>query len=144
VKTLAELRGGKKIKTSMNEQQARAQLTVWWVLWAAFLVGICMVYQTLSVGAPQQPLEPGGSFTWCAALAPLAISILVRWFVLPGIRVAQTALVFFMIGIAMAESTCFMGIFIFPSHKQELFVGSVLGIFQFLPYYARRYFAEPS
>ena len=103
-----------------------------------------MVYKTLSAGTPQQTVAPDGSLVWCAAFVPLGISILIRWFALPGIRVAQTALVLFCIGIALAESTCFMGIFIFPAHKQELFVGSVLGIIQFLPYYARRYVIEPS
>jgi hypothetical protein len=129
----------------MNQQQVRAQMTVWWVLWAAFQAGIVMVYHTLSSATPQPPQTGlGGSSAWFAAIVPLAISAMIRWLVLPGVRIAQTALVLFIVGIAMAESTSFLGLFIFPAHSQDLFVLSVLGIFQFVPFFARRYFPNDS
>jgi hypothetical protein len=100
-----------------------------------------MFYQTLSV-APGQPgqSESVDSPIWYAALAPLAISAIIRWLVLPRARSSQPALTLFIVGIAMAESACFMGLYVFPAHKHDLFLLSMLGIFQFIPYYARRYF----
>lgn len=116
-------------------------MMVWWILWAAFQSGIVILYHNLSTAATGQPQsESLSSSVWYAALVPAAISAVIRWLVLPRIRIAQTALVVFIIGIATAEMTCFLGLFIFPAHQQELFQVSLLGIFQFLPYYVRRYF----
>jgi len=62
-----------------------------------------------------------------------------RWVVLPRINTAQPAFTTAIVGIAFAEVCCFLGLFIFPAHKQELFVVSLIGIFQFVPTYARRF-----
>jgi cytochrome bd-type quinol oxidase subunit 2 len=128
----------------MNQQQMRAQMNVWWILWAAFQVGIFIMYQNLTKGAAQRPqahaIDSALDSYWLAALAPLAMSIIVRWLILPRVRIAQTALVFFIVGIAFAESVCFLGIFIFPAHKEQLLVCSLAGIFQFIPYYVGRYY----
>ena len=76
----------------------------------------------------------GGTRTVCDML-------IIRWVVLPRIGNAQAALALFMFGLAIAEATCFLGLFIFPAHKQELFALSVLGIVQFVPHFARRFYA---
>ena len=52
----------------------------------------------------------------------------------------NSAFPLFVMGIALAEMPCFLGIFLFPSHMQELFALSALGIFQFVPFFAGRYF----
>ncbi len=44
----------------------------------------------------------------------------------------------------MAEATSFLGLFIFPGHKQALCLLSALGIFQFIPFFAARYFTTQS
>jgi hypothetical protein len=120
--------------------QAKQQLLVWWVLWVAFLSGIFMIYHFLgSTAAPSAPASSNSS-TWLAGGVPFVISMIIRWGVLPRAWNAQTALALFVAGIAMAEMTCFLGLFLFPAHKQELFLVSVLGIFQFIPTFASRYF----
>jgi hypothetical protein len=122
--------------------QTKQQLIVWWVLWGAFQVGIFFIYNLLGgAGAPSRTVTDG-SPVWLAALAPLVLSAMVRWLVLPRVRQPRTALSLSIVGIAMAEATCLMGLFIFPAHKRELFFLSALGIFQFIPFYARRYFAQ--
>ncbi len=40
----------------------------------------------------------------------------------------------------MAEATWLLGSFIFPTHNQELFIWSSIGIFQFIPYFVPRFF----
>jgi hypothetical protein len=125
--------------------QAKQQLTVWWVLWATFQTGIFVFYHFLgSTGAGPQP-PTAESPVWLAAIAPVALSAIVRWLVLLRAQSAQTALLLFILGIAMAEATCFLGLLIFPAHKQELLMLSALGIFQFIPFFARRFFehADP-
>ena len=47
----------------------------------------------------------------------------------------------FVAGIAFAEASCFLGLFIFPAHQKELFILSALGILQFIPFFARRFYA---
>jgi hypothetical protein len=127
----------------MNKEQVKAQLIVWWVLWAAFLSGIFVYYCFLGGSAPPPPgAEGGNAFTWLGCLVPLSLSTVIRWFVLPRLQNAQTALTVFILGIAFSESACFMGLFVFPVHKQELFLWSALGIFQFMPYFAGRYFSR--
>jgi hypothetical protein len=126
----------------MNQQEAKAQMTVWWVLWAAFQVGIFIIFHSLNATIQQSQTQLVASSAWLAGLAPLTVSILIRWLVLPRIQNAQSALTLFVVGIATAESTCFLGLYIFPVHKQELFIASVLGIFQFIPYFAGRYFTQ--
>ena len=120
--------------------ESKQQLTVWWVLWAAFQAGIFVIYHFLGGSAAQPPSPSPDSPLWLAGLAPFVISTIIRWVVLPRARSAQVALPLFIVGIAMAEAVCFLGLFIFPAHRQELFALSVLGIFQFIPYFARRYF----
>ena len=118
----------------------RQQLIVWWVLWAAFQIGILIIYQVLG-SSPSTASSPGSdSQLWLAALAPVVLSTIVRWGALPRSTSAVAALPMFIVGIAMAESACFLGLFIFPQHKEELFVASALGIFQFIPFFARRFF----
>jgi hypothetical protein len=120
---------------------SKQQLVMWWALWAAFQSGIFMFYHFL--GRPPTELEnsSGMSLVWMAGLAPVAISSIIRWLVLPRVQRAQAALPLFVAGIAFAEAACFLGLFIFPTHQKELFILSALGIFQFVPYFARRFYA---
>ena len=119
--------------------QPRQQLIIWWVLWSAFMVGIGIIYFFLNptAGAPNPNASPT---SWLAATVPVVISVIIRCLVLPRAEDALTALPLFIVGIAMAESACFLGLFIFPEHKLELFVISVLGSFSSFHFSPGRYF----
>jgi hypothetical protein len=121
------------------------QLLVWWVLWAAFQVGIVFIYYFLGQSATQSQTNSDSS-AWLAGLVPLAVSAAIRWLVLPRMNTAQPAFVTAIMGIALAEVCCFLGLFIFPAHKLELFVTSFIGILQFIPIYAARFYrpSEPN
>jgi hypothetical protein len=121
--------------------QAKQPLIVWWILWAAFQIGIFFIYYFLRTPGEQAP-SGVQSAVWLAGAVPMALSAVVRWFVLPRVQSGQRAFPLFIVGIALAEATCFMGLFIFPAHKQELFMISAAGIFQFIPFYASRYVGE--
>ncbi len=126
----------------MQNSQAtppRQQLLVFWVLWAAFLAGVGVQYHFLHRTSPP-PADD--SKTWIAAAGPLLVSMILRWNVIPRIGSATTLLPIMIVGIALAESATFIGIFLFPAHQWELFLGSLLCLAQFAPVYAARLFAE--
>jgi hypothetical protein len=123
----------------MNSR-AKPQLIVWWVLWASFQFAVVLIYYFLGETGthPQQPTSD--SAAWLAGALPFALSAATRWAILPRIGDAQAALPVTIVGIALAEACCFFGLFIFPAHKQELFVISFFGILQFMPLFAARYY----
>jgi hypothetical protein len=119
---------------------SKQPLIVWWVIWAALQTGVFVIYFFLGGPATQpQPSSPVSSI-WLVGLAPFVLSTIIRWLVLPQIQNARTALPWFIVGMALAEATCILGIFVFPAQREVLFILGALGIFQFIPYFARRYF----
>jgi hypothetical protein len=120
----------------------KRQLVVWWFLWAALLSGIFTIYGFLGGSSGRSVPLPADSPLWLAGVAPFVASVIVRWVVLPRMPSAPKALPVFVVGMAIAESSCFLGLFLFPAHKLELFALSVVGILQFAPHFARRYFSS--
>ena len=116
------------------------QKLVMWVLWGAFLVGVCVQYHFLH---NTKPPAADVSKVWLAALAPVMISIVIRWNFLPRVTAPQPALVLMILGVALAESAMFIGMFVFPTHQFELFAAAFLGILQHAPVYAGQLFPPP-
>jgi hypothetical protein len=127
---------------STPQPKLNPKLLVWWVLWLAFMQGIFVIYFFLRPGAGKHPTDGPESSMFLLAIVPLAISAIVRWNILPRITSAARALPVFILGIALAEATCFLGLFIFPARHLELFVLSALGIFQYIPVFSARLIAQ--
>ena len=89
------------------------------------------------------PWREANNLPWFLAAVPVLISGILRWVVLPRITDAIKAFPIFVIGIAMAEATLFLGIFMFRSHHRDLLILSALGILQFIPFFARRFYSTP-
>ncbi len=117
------------------KDESKGQIVVFWVLWAALQSGVFVLYFVLGGTVPQASATD--SSLWQVALGPVFISTILRWYILPRARSFQVALPSFIAGLALAESACIMGLFVFPEHKQELFILGVLGMLQFIPFYAR-------
>lgn len=121
----------------MNDVAIR-QVKVWWAIWFSFQVGL-FFYYFLLVKPPEGPSRPSPTGSgWMVVLVPLALSAVCRWVLLPRAKNLQMAFVQFILGIAFAEAVCFFAIFLFPERLQVLFPLSVVGVFQFVPVYARR------
>jgi hypothetical protein len=121
----------------MNESPTpQQQRLVWWVLWAAFQVGIVVLFFVLRKPQASTPTVE----LWQVGFLPVLISGALRWTLLPMIKDGQKALAVFVIGIALAEMSCFLGLFIFRSHQFPLFIASLLGIFQYIPVFVGRYY----
>ncbi|MBA3849474.1 MAG: hypothetical protein C0502_05690 [Opitutus sp.] len=108
----------------------------WWILWFALLTGACILYLTLGRG----PMRPAAAnpFENLVGLVPLFVSIIVRWLVLPRYTDGRKAFVMFIVGCALAESCALLGVFLGGPYRDDVFVLGVLGIAQFVPFYARR------
>lgn len=122
---------------SGTKQQA---LQVWWIIWGALLTGIFMIHQFVPASASGPFPETTDQPVWLLATLPLAAASVIRWLVLPRATQAAAALPLFVVGMALAESTFMAGMFLFPAHKQELLILSALGIFQFVPLFAGKYY----
>jgi hypothetical protein len=114
----------------------KPQVMVWWALWAAFQTGIFLIYHFIRT--PGEP-PPDPSPVWLAGAVPFLLSVALRWLILPRVTNVQLALPVFVGGIALAEASCFLGLFIFPAHRAQLFYLSAVGIFQYIPTFASRF-----
>lgn len=125
----------------IDAQRIRAQLLVWWISWASILGGLVVIYIFLGRG-PVKPAAVSELPMNLSGVVPLFVSIVIRWLVLPRFTDIKLAFPMFVTGLVLAEACGILGIFLGGPYRDELFVLGVLGITQFVPFYARRYF-EP-
>lgn len=125
-----------------DAQRIKARLLVWWILWAGILVGLCLIYFFLGRTKPLPAPSSADLLVNLVGFVPLFVSIVIRWLVLPRYTDPGRALVLFIIGLALAESCGMMGIFLGGPYRDALFVLGVLGITQYAPFYAKKFF-EP-
>lgn len=112
-------------------------LSVWWILWAAVLVGLVIVYVALGRG-PVKPAPPADVLKNLAGIVPLFVSIVIRWLVLPRYTDLARALPIYLAGLALAEACGILGIFLGHQYRDDLFVLGVLGVAQYVPLFAKR------
>lgn len=119
-----------------NASQPPPAKIVLWIIWFAITVGLVMIY---SFAAPKAPAGGQGSNPLqYLPLLPLAISVFIRWVLLPRQKAIAAALPVFVIGLAMAEGCGIIGMFIVPQLKQTYLVLALLGLFQFVPFWANK------
>lgn len=122
-------------------QRVRGQLLVWWIIWGSLLAGLGLIY--VVSGPARGPAVPAENpLTDLSGLVPLFLSIIIRWLVLPRYTEAPKAFVMFVLGLALAEGCGLLGLFFGGPYRDDLFVLGLLGIGQFVPFYARRLY-EP-
>lgn len=112
-------------------------LAIWWILWAAILGGLILLYVFLGRG-PVKPSPDQDVLKNLVGLVPLFVSIVIRWLVLPRFDSLRRALPLYIVGLALAESSGVLGLFLGGAYRDDLFVLGVLGVTQFVPLFARR------
>ena len=124
-----------------NEPEFKQPVIMWWIIWAALFSGVFVIYFAVgSSGAGTQAASASpDSRMWMVCFAPFLISTAIRWLILPRAQNVQKAFSLFVVGLALAELPCILGVFEFPEHKMELFGLGVLGMLQFIPYFAASY-----
>ena len=70
---------------------------------------------------------------------PLFLSIIIRWLVLPRYTEMPRAFVMFIAGLALAEGCGLLGLFLGGPYRDDLFLLGVLGLAQFVPFFAKAY-----
>ncbi len=119
-------------------------LKIWWIVWAAILAGLCVIYFALGRSHSLPPAPSANPFVDLAGLVPLFVSVVIRWLVLPRYTEPARAFTMFIVGLAMAEACGIVGMFLGGLYRDDLFALGVLGIFQFMPFFAKTYFqAKP-
>jgi hypothetical protein len=124
-------------------QRNRARLLVWWILWGSMLVGLGLSYFVLGRGK----LPPGSpqlakNLAGLVGFVPLFVSIVLRWLVLPRCNDLRRAFPLFVLGLASAEACGLLGIFLGGPYRDDLFVLGLLGLGQYVPFFAKG-FLEP-
>jgi len=117
------------------DPQLRAKLLVWWIIWGATLAGLGLLY----VFFGRRPLPPPDGkdlILNLAGVVPLFVSIIIRWLVLPRFGDLTRALPMFIAGIALAEACGIIGIFLGGPYREALWLLGMLGIGQFIPFFA--------
>lgn len=125
-----------------DDRTIRTRLLVWWVFWASTLTGLLLLYGFLVQGKPLPPVSTQDPLAGLVGVVPLFVSIVFRWLVLPRATEPNRAFVLFIIGVALAEACGILGIFLGGPYRDSLFVLGVLGVAQYVPFYAKRLF-EP-
>jgi magnesium-transporting ATPase (P-type) len=123
-----------------DAQRIKAQLLIWWILWAGVLAGLCLIFVFLTRNKPLPAPSASELRFNLIGFVPLFLSIVIRWLVLPRYTDPQRALVVFICGLALAEGCGLLGIFIGGPYRDALFVLGVLGIAQYVPFYAKKLF----
>ena len=122
-----------------DTQHNRARLRIWWIIWASILLGLVIIYVFLGRG-PVKPLPPGGNpLAGLVGVVPLFLSIIIRWLVLPRFSGLMRAFPMFIAGLALAEACGLLGIFLGGPYREDLFVLGVLGLAQYVPFFAKNY-----
>ena len=84
---------------------------VWWILWTGITGGLVLVYVLLGHTAAPVVAELPAFLPYFIA-TPLLLSCVVRWLVLPRLTSRLKAFPIFIIGLALAEGSGMLGIFL--------------------------------
>ncbi len=122
-----------------DAQRDRAFLKIWWIIWAALLVGLCVTWWFFGFLKLLGNEPHANPLTGLVGLVPLFVSIVIRWLVLPRFTEVRRAFPMFVVGLALAESCGILGIFLGGPYRDDLFLLGVLGLAQFAPFFARKY-----
>jgi hypothetical protein len=115
-------------------QQAPTPL-VWWLIWAtitaAFFIAVG-IFETTAIQADTPP--------WIAlvALPPLVASAVIHFGLLPRVTELPKKFVFFILGLALAESGGFLALILGSPWKTPLAAAAIVLIIVHIPAFIRR------
>ena len=113
----------------------KQNISIFWIIWSAIFMSLFVYPFVLPTVKPE---EGSVDILFIAMLiGPIAFSVVVRWVIIPKTKTIQSIFTFFIIGIAVAESLVFFGLFMFPYFQGVMFTASVLAVFQFIPLFLK-------
>lgn len=123
-----------------DAQRMKAQLLIWWIIWGGVLAGLCLIYFFVARATPPDAPVLSELLINLIGFVPLFLSIVIRWLVLPRYEDPARALVVFIVGMALAEACGILGIFLGGPYRDAFFVLGILGVTQYMPFYAKKFF----
>ena len=118
-----------------DAQRVRRTVLIMWVIWAAELMFLATLQLAMGRNAPLAT----NSFVNLAGFVPLFVSIIIRWLAMPRSGAQPGGLlVMFIIGVALAEACGILGVFLGGPYRHDLFILGLLGVAQYVPFFARR------
>jgi hypothetical protein len=104
------------------------------MMWAGITTGLIFVNSLIQPAA-----AAGDDSLRYFPLVPFALSVLVRWLLLPRFRNRQKAFPVFIAGLALAEGTGLIGLLLVPSFRQSYFYISLFAFVQYAPIFVGKY-----
>lgn len=117
---------------------------IYWVIWGAILAGLLVIYLVFGRRPLPEEVASRQVLTGLIGFAPLFVSVVIRWLILPKFTDATRALPLFLAGLALAEMCGLLGIFLGGPYRDDFALLGALGIAQYLPYLLPRLFAPPA
>ncbi|MES2308185.1 MAG: hypothetical protein V4507_04935 [Verrucomicrobiota bacterium] len=108
-------------------------LLVPWVVWIAILNGVLMVY--FVIGKQHSLPEDISVQKGLPLLIPFVLSMIVRHGFLLRSPHYNTVFLRMIIGLALADASCFIGVFLVPELELLGLILSILAILQYIPFY---------
>lgn len=121
-----------------DSPETRAQLRLWWIIWAAMLPSVILLEVLLPRGKIDPITHTADLMVQLCGVVPLFVSIVIRWLILPRFTSLSRALPMFIVGLATAEACGILGIVFGGPYRDAIFTLSILGIVQFVPLFARQ------
>jgi hypothetical protein len=119
----------------MQNNQLNQPIMVRWILWLAFLFSV-FFYMSFLASADAEEAQMD-AFLVVMLFVPFFLSIFIRWMLLPKANTEQQLIVLFVVGMAIAESIIFFGLFLFPFFKTIFLIFTVVGILQYCPLFIK-------
>jgi hypothetical protein len=127
---------------NQNEGVGQAPTAVvFWMIWFSLFAGMFIILQFAGGGWPSGTnSEPYLSHPlFWVPVGAFSVSQMVRWFVLPRFTKPEAMLAPAIIGMAMAEGTMILALFVLPKEmvegRQILIIFGFLGVLTFVPVY---------
>lgn len=112
---------------------------VWFALFSSLFMYLAFLWPQFSGNEQKLGLAP----MLAMFMAPAGASVFIRWFVVTSVPTQHAVLVASIIGMALAESLVFYGMFLFADYFKLFFIGGVLLVLQYIPLYTLNSMSSP-
>jgi hypothetical protein len=125
---------------TQDQSNNSPQKVTFWIIWLSVLAGMFFILFFAAGGWPSgDETKSDSRMLISISLSGVLISTIIRWLILPRISSAQSLLSTMIIGLAFAESTGILGLFLiesdFPGTQKMMFIASIVGVLQYIPTY---------
>lgn len=113
---------------------------IMWILWCCHCCAL-ICYRLFLVESTHNTCSltfPVDVFALGMYSAPVALTLLIRWLVIPRITHPFVTLIPFLFGLSFAEALTFYGLYLFQPHFTLFFCTSCILLLQFMPIWKQK------